>query len=421
MIRIVLASSLLVLAVQAIVLCAPSSSGQTTVVNLPQLASERIAVARPGDVVVLKDGVYEDARFVIKGEGTPGKPITFRAQSPGKARLTGDAHIDIMGQHVIVEGTLFDKALGDNIVAFSKATHCQLIACAFIGCGHPEKTYRHIITLAHNSQSNRIHHCYMEGNLSIGMAVRIRAGDYQNTYNRLDHNYFKDIERGSSNGREAIQIGQGGFSDRTSQYALVEHNLFDNASGDAEIISNKSCDNTYRSRNCQRLHRRLQQKRYLHADGLSTLWASKLLRGRPQHEHQLWPWSTDQSRRSDNLSFLALIGLSVVLRWPHWRFARDERNCVCSSFVTKPSPLASIRANTRRTPSGNSSCVSLPSPLRSFCWKNSSTEGRRLPVGAGFRFASGRCGSPTIACCISSRLHTGTSRPSCSSSVSNHI
>ena len=253
MIRLILGSSVLFLAVHAAVLSAPLRSGQTTVVNSPQLASEKLAVAQPGDVVVLKDGVYEDVHFVIKGEGTPERPITFRAQSPGKVRLTGDVHIDIVGKHVIVEGILFDQAWGDNIVAFSEATHCQLTACAFIGCGHPEKTYRHIITLAHNSQSNRIHHCYMEGNLSIGMAVRIRAGDYQNTYNRLDHNYFKDIERGSSNGREAIQIGQGGFSDRTSQYALVEHNLFDNASGDAEIISNKSCDNTYRYntfRNC---------------------------------------------------------------------------------------------------------------------------------------------------------------------------
>jgi len=85
------------------------------------------------------------------------------------------------------------------------------------------------------------------------MGVRISKGDYQNTHNQFDHNYFKDIERASRNGREAIQIGQGGFSDRTSQFALVEYNLFDNASGDAEIISNKSCDNTYRYntfRNC---------------------------------------------------------------------------------------------------------------------------------------------------------------------------
>jgi hypothetical protein len=86
----------------------------------------------------------------------------------------------------------------------------------------------------------------MRGNLSIGMSVAIRKDDWANTHNTFSWNYYKDIERRWSNGQEAVQIGQGGFSDRSSQYAVVEHCLFENASGDAEIISNKSSDNTYR-------------------------------------------------------------------------------------------------------------------------------------------------------------------------------
>ncbi|MHC4406359.1 MAG: polysaccharide lyase 6 family protein [Planctomycetota bacterium] len=252
MVRTVLTSSVLWLSVHETVFCGPT--GPTVVVDSAEAASEALAVARPGHVIVLKDGVYDGFRLAVNGLGTLEQPIRLRAENPGQARLTGASHIEIGGEHVIVEGILFDQAWGENVVAFAGATHCQLTGCAFLDCGDPKRAYRHILTLADHSRHNRVHHCYMEGNLSIGMAVRIRAGDYQNTHNQFDHNYFKDILRRSRNGQEAVQIGQGGFSDRTSQFAVVEHCLFDNASGDAEIISNKSSDNIYRYntfRNCK--------------------------------------------------------------------------------------------------------------------------------------------------------------------------
>lgn len=256
MVRPAIVCGLLLFSTGEVVFCAATRPPRTVVVESAETAAEAIADALPGDVIALKDGDYEDFRLAVRGNGTPEEPIKFCAQNPGKARFTGDAHIDIAGQYVIFEGFLFDQALGANIIALTAATHCELSDCAFVGCGDPERAYWQIITLCDHSSHNRIHHCTMQGNLSIGMGVRISKGDYQNTHNQLDHNYFKDIERASRNGREAIQIGQGGFSDRTSQFALVEYNLFDNASGDAEIISNKSSDNTYRFntfRNCQAL------------------------------------------------------------------------------------------------------------------------------------------------------------------------
>ena len=254
MVRLGIACSLLLLSMCEVAICGPARPERRVVVESAEAAAQAIGGALPGDVIALKDGAYANFRLAVKGNGTLSEPIKFCAQSPGKVCFTGDVHIDIAGEHVIVDGFLFDQARGPNIIALTGATHCQLSDCAFVDCGDPERAYRKIITLADHSRHNRIHHCYMRGNLSIGMAVRIGKGDYQNTHNQFDHNYFKDIERASRNGREAIQIGQGGFSDRTSQFALVEYNLFDNASGDAEIISNKSCDNTYRYntfRNCQ--------------------------------------------------------------------------------------------------------------------------------------------------------------------------
>jgi poly(beta-D-mannuronate) lyase len=229
-------------------------SSRQIVVESNEAAAEAVSAAMPGDVIVLKGETHQDFRLTVKGHGTAEQPITFRADAPGRTRLTGASRIDISGEHVIVEGLVFDQAWGDSVVAFKEATHCQLSHCAFFDCGDPRHTYQQIVTVGNQSSHNRVDNCYMQGNLSIGMAVRIASGDYRNTHNRFDHNYFKDIKSRSGNGQEAIQIGQGGFSSGTSQLALVEYCLFENASGDPEIVSNKSSDNTFRFntfRNCE--------------------------------------------------------------------------------------------------------------------------------------------------------------------------
>ena len=67
----------------------------------------------------------------------------------------------------------------------------------------------------------------------------------QNTGNRIAWNWFQDIVRRSNNGQESVQLGQGATGD-TAVRAIVEHNLFVRASGDAEIISSKSAYNILR-------------------------------------------------------------------------------------------------------------------------------------------------------------------------------
>ena len=81
------------------------------------------------------------------------------------------------------------------------------------------------------------------GDRGIVSAVPTRA----NTDNTFDHNYYKDIIRRSHNGQSALVIGHAPVFDRLAVgRTLVAFCLFDNASGDIEIISNKSSYNTYR-------------------------------------------------------------------------------------------------------------------------------------------------------------------------------
>jgi len=215
-------------------------------VATPTAGAEAMAKAKPGDVVVLADGLYRDAKLSFRAEGNAEKPILFRAATPGQVRFTGKSQLTFGGNYVRVEGLVFDQAWGSFIVVLAGAKHCVLSDCAFIECGSPTSSYPPIVWLSKGTQHSLVTRCYMRGNLSMGMAVAIKKNDCRNTHNTFSWNHYKDIKRRASNGQEAVQIGQGGFSDRSSQYATVEHCLFERASGDSEIISNKSSDNTYR-------------------------------------------------------------------------------------------------------------------------------------------------------------------------------
>lgn len=248
--RLTISSVFVVLVIQTTVF-ATSSGSETTISNEGQLVTA-IALANPGDTLVVQDGTYQDWRIKFNSSGTKTDPVTLKAQTPGGVKLSGQVRFEITGQYLVVAGFLFDDAIGtkhNSIVEFRKAQHCRLTNCAFVRCGDPQSTFTRTINLAYGSRFNRVDHCFMTGTLSMGMGVTIRdsAAGQGNTDNRFDHNYFKDIKRLSSNGQEPIQLGQNqtAYGD-VSIHAVVEYNLFENASGDSEIISNKSADNIIR-------------------------------------------------------------------------------------------------------------------------------------------------------------------------------
>ena len=166
--------------------------------------------------------------------------------------FTGNVRVEIAGSHLVVSGFLFTEALSSrhaSVVEFRNARHCRLTDCLFVNGGDPQSTFTRTVNMSYGSSHNRVDHCQMTGTLSMGMGVVVRDSQAGrgNTDNRFDHNYFKDIKRLSSNGQEPIQLGQDQTAfGHVSVRAVVEHNLFENASGDGEIISNKSADNVIR-------------------------------------------------------------------------------------------------------------------------------------------------------------------------------
>src|SRR5690606_3503188 len=100
------------------------------------------------------------------------------------------------------------------------------------------------------SFNNRIDHNIFEEKHKPGNFITIDGSPEPNAkssqFDRIDHNYFKNIGPRVENEMEAVRIGWSEMS-LSSGYTIVEHNLFENCDGDPEIISVKTCDNIIRN------------------------------------------------------------------------------------------------------------------------------------------------------------------------------
>jgi poly(beta-D-mannuronate) lyase len=145
----------------------------------------------------------------------------------GTLQLSGAAH-------VVVEGFSFSGGGGARI---SNSSHCRISRSRFVlGSGT-------FIVVDGNSDSTRIDRNELGPKNSDGNLIGPTG---LSTRTRIDRNYLHDVSPGG-NGRETLRLGCCGAQfDVHDTFNVVEHNLFVNCSGEAEIITVKSSSNTIR-------------------------------------------------------------------------------------------------------------------------------------------------------------------------------
>ena len=254
---------------------------------------DAVAAVLPGQAVVLEDGTYEGLQLDIAASGTADQPVIVRPESPGGVILRNGSRLVISGSYLIVAGFVFDRLDSEgNVVRFSGARYARLTQCVFFQCGHRDPLYHKVVLFRDSSQHNRLDHSLIKctlgqsvgvqvtdggdpippGDLEIldcrlGTGVTVAGFDVENTWNVIDHNAFKDIPatraipgspyygQSSYNEGEPIQLGYGAeYLSPCPTHATVAYNLFDSASGDDEMISDKSSEalilyNTFRFSN----------------------------------------------------------------------------------------------------------------------------------------------------------------------------
>lgn len=212
-----------------------------------------VAASVAGDTVILADGVWRDVQLVFTGEGTATRPITLRAQTPGKVVISGKSNLRLAGRHLVVSGLTFRDGYSPSseVISFRRdgnalAYDSRVTEAVVDGFNKPDRAASDY-WIALYGQNNRVDHSHLQGKLNLGvtLAVVLDSVESQQNHHRIDHNYFGPRPPLGSNGGETIRVGTSAFS-LTNSLTVVEDNYFEGCSGEVEIISNKSGGNIYR-------------------------------------------------------------------------------------------------------------------------------------------------------------------------------
>lgn len=208
--------------------------------------------AKPGDSIVIEDGVYNDLTLKWLGRGTEKKPLRIEAQTPGGVVFTGTSTLRLAGEWVEVSGLCFrdGHAPSGSVIEFRNgrevANYCRLTECVVDGYNPVRRDMAYSYILLYG-RHNRVDHCTLTGKLNLGVTLIVMLNEErsQQNFHRIDHNWFGPRPVYGSNGAETIRVGtsQQAYS---SSNTLIEENLFDRCNGEVEVVSIKSSDNTIR-------------------------------------------------------------------------------------------------------------------------------------------------------------------------------
>ncbi|WP_395739811.1 polysaccharide lyase 6 family protein [Prosthecobacter sp.] len=234
----------------ALLLAVPALARDIPVADATALADAAKNLAA-GDILILADGTWADAKLKLSAEGTAEKPVTIKAQTPGKVIFTGASRLSVGGSHIIVDGLWFQNPTSEQVIELRKdskqlATDSRITNCAVTNDARPVSTGSSQYVSIYGAR-NRVDHCYIAGKTTEGttMVVWLSNEAKDQGKHQIDHNHFGPREKLGKNGGETIRLGDSKTSMQTAA-CIVEHNLFEKCDGEAECISNKSCGNLYR-------------------------------------------------------------------------------------------------------------------------------------------------------------------------------
>jgi poly(beta-D-mannuronate) lyase len=212
-----------------------------TVSSIAELQAA-IGKAKPGDGIVVKNGVYATtADIAVTCAGTKEQPIVIAAENLSGAEITGISGFNLLSPsaYVVIRDFKFTHA-ASKARSSAGSSFCRWTNNVFETPGDGED-----LTIAGND--NEVDHNSFQNKNAMGRFIAIRGTGSQIAERLwIHHNYFKSHkDQGGKNGAEAFQFGLSGFS-LSSSNSIVEFNLFEDCAGENELISIKASAVTLR-------------------------------------------------------------------------------------------------------------------------------------------------------------------------------
>ena len=230
-------------ALATLALAAPGT-GRAAPRLVDSLAGLQLAVnaAMAGDVITVKNGVYTTTEAItVNRGGTADQPIVIVAETAGGVELGGTQGFNVVAPaaYVVIAGFNFTHASGTDTIG-ADTSHVRFTRCTFRCAG--EGTYLSVM-----GDEAQVDYNEFTDKKTAGVMIAVSGSGDQIARNVwIHHNYFHDLS--SSAGSSAVMIRFGLLSalGMSTGTGLVEHNLLVRCRGVGEVISNRSCGNTYR-------------------------------------------------------------------------------------------------------------------------------------------------------------------------------
>ncbi len=228
----------------------PASDSSNSLVRNQLEFEAAVRALKPGDEIIMANGIWRDVELRLIGNGTIDQPITLRAEDPGQVLLSGESNLAISGSHLIVSGLVFKDGFTptSEVISFrtsktALANHSRVTNTVIDSYSNPER-FSADTWVAMYGKNNRFDHNSLinKGNQGVTVAVKMNDPASQQNGHAIEYNYFGPRQTLGSNGGETLRIGTSHFS-REYSNTVVRKNYFDRTSGELEIISSKSCGN----------------------------------------------------------------------------------------------------------------------------------------------------------------------------------
>ncbi len=215
---------------------------------------EAISKAKPGDNIIMANGIWKDIQIKFYGKGTKEKPIILKAETAGKVSIEGASDLKLGGEYLLVKDLYFKNGYtpSESVIQFkidnkNFANHSSVTNCVIEEFTQPNREVTdHWVELW--GRYNQLDHCTIVGKSNFGPTVRVflKGNEHINNYHQIVYNHFGPRPRKGGPHGETIQIGDSETSMAPS-YTNVANNFFDRCNGEVEVISNKSNYNDYKN------------------------------------------------------------------------------------------------------------------------------------------------------------------------------
>ena len=238
----------------AILIILASCTTEPIVVQNAEELKNSIENAKPGDQIIMANGVWKDIEIVFTGKGTEREPIMLKAETPGEVFIEGESSLKFGGEYLVASGLYFRNGHtpGRAVVQFKLddeqvANYCRLTNSVIDGYNQLSRD-RQDLWVEFFGRHNQMDHCYLAGKANRGPTVRVdlKGNKSINNYHQIVNNHFGPRPRKGGPQAESLQLGSS-YTSMSPSYTMVANNLFERCNGEVEVISSKTNFNEFRN------------------------------------------------------------------------------------------------------------------------------------------------------------------------------